>query len=291
MKNKDDFLTIIPKRKVNSHKGNYGHTLVLAGSVGLTGAAYLCSEAALLCGSGLVTLGIPKSLNTIMEMKLTEVMTKPLPETRQLSLSLTAIDEILKLVRKVDALAIGPGLSMNPQTQKLIMKLIPLIKRPFVLDADGINAAAKDLAILKKVGADVVITPHLREMSRLTGLEINDIQNNRQNLAQDFAGKYDGITVVLKGYKTIVANSKDIYINNTGNPGMASGGCGDVLTGMIAAFLGQEIEPFKACKLAVYVHGLAGDLAAKDMGEISLRATDILNKLPEAIKTVTGMPR
>jgi NAD(P)H-hydrate epimerase len=286
MKNKEDILRVILKRKVNSHKGDYGHTLILAGSVGLTGAAYLSSQAALLCGSGLVTLGVPKSLNIIMETKLTEVMTKPLAETKQLTLSLDSWEEISKLIKKVDALAIGPGLSMNPQTQKLIVKLIPSIKKPFVLDADGINAVAKNLAVLRKVKTDMVITPHPREFSRLTDKRVEDIQKNRKVVAQDFAYRY-GITLVLKGYRTIVANPrKDIYVNNTGNPGMASGGCGDILTGMIAAFLGQKMEPFKASKLAVYLHGLAGDLASKELGEISLKATDILNKLPEAIKRV-----
>lgn len=280
------FSDLIPKRKANSHKGDYGHILILAGSAGLTGAAYLCSEAALLCGSGLVTLGIPKSLNIVMEMKLTEVMTKPLAETKQLSLSLKSYREIIKLIKKIDALAIGPGLSTNAQTQKLVIKLIASINKPFVLDADGINAVAKNLAILNKVNSELVITPHPGEMSRLTGLKIEEIQNNRKKIAQDFAAKHR-LTLVLKGDKTIVANSKkEIYINNTGNPGMASGGCGDVLTGMIAAFLGQKIEPFIASKLAVYLHGFTGDLAAEEKSEISLRATDILDKLPQAIKSV-----
>lgn len=286
MSKKDNFKAAILKRKANSHKGDYGHILILAGSQGLTGAAYLCSEAALLCGSGLVTLGIPKSLNIIMETKLTEVMTQPLTETNQFTLSEDSYGEIYKLTKKVDALAVGPGLSMNPGVEKLIIKLIPSIKKPFVLDADGINAVAKNIAVLKKVNAGMVITPHPGEMSRLSGLEIRCIQDNRKKIAQDFAFKY-GITVVLKGHKTVVANPRrGIYINNTGNPGMASGGCGDILTGMIAAFLGQRIEPFKASKLAVYLHGLAGDLAAQEKGETSLKATDILNKLPEAIKSI-----
>lgn len=284
----DNFKAAILKRKVNSDKGDYGHILVLAGSPGLTGAAYLCSEAALLCGSGLVTLGIPKSLNIIMEAKLTEVMTKPLAETKRFTLSEDSYGEISSLTKKVDALAIGPGLSMDPGVQKLIIKLIPSIRKPFVLDADGINAAAKNIAVLRKVNTDMVITPHPGEMSRLSGLKIRYIQNNRKKIAQDFASKY-GITVVLKGYRTVVANPRrGIYINDTGNPGMASGGCGDILTGMIAAFLGQRMEQFKACKLAVYLHGLAGDLAAQEKGETSLRAMDILNKLPEVIKSVVA---
>lgn len=288
MSKKDNFKAAIPKRKSNSHKGTYGHTLVLAGSRGLTGAAYLCSEGALLCGSGLVTLGIPKSLNAIMEAKLTEVMTASLMETKQFTLSEDSYGEISELIEKVDALAIGPGLSTDPEVEKLIIKLIPSIKKPFVLDADGLNAVAKNIAVLKKINTDAVITPHPGEMSRLSGLKIKYIQDNRKKIAQDFASEY-GITVVLKGHKTVVANpQRDAYVNATGNPGMASGGCGDILTGMIAAFLGQRMEPFKACKLAVYVHGLAGDLVAEENGETSLRATDILNKLPEAINSVVA---
>lgn len=285
---KEDFKNIIPKRRADSHKGDYGHLLVLAGSVGLTGAAALCSEAALVSGSGLVTLGIPKSLNQIMETKLTEVMTKPLPETRVLSLALKAGPEIIELAEMVDAVAIGPGLSRYSQTQTLVKKLILTIKKPLVLDADGINALQDDIGLLKRSNAPSVLTPHPGEMARLLGLTIEEVQNNREHISRKFATEHN-VVLVLKGFRTIVADSRGgVFINETGNPGMATAGSGDILTGMIGSFLGQNITLFEAAKLAVYLHGLAGDLAAKEKGEISLIASDILDKLPEAFKTVTS---
>lgn len=277
----------LPVRKLDSNKGDFGHVLILAGSVGLTGAAYLTSRAALLSGSGLVTLGIPESLNSIMEVKLTEVMTKPLAETKRISLSLKAWPQIKEILPRIDALAVGPGLSQNPETKKLICKLLSFVSKPLVLDADGINALIGKLNILRKLKGKLVITPHPGEMARLLKLQVAQVQKNRTKKAKDFAKKYN-IVVVLKGYRTVVADRNGkTYINQTGNPGMASGGCGDVLTGIIAAFIGQRMDVFRAAKLGAYVHGLAGDLAAKEKGEFSLTATDILDKLPQAVKTIT----
>ncbi len=271
-------------RKLESHKGDYGYVFVLAGSVGLTGAAYLSSQGALLSGSGLVTLGIPESLNPIMEVKLTEVMTKPLAETKTFSLSLKALSQIKKILPEIDALAIGPGLSRNYETRGLVHKLLSSVRKPTVLDADGINALVGKLNVLNNLKSELVLTPHPGEMARLLGLKIAEIQNNRSQIAKRFAKKYR-VAVVLKGHRTVVAGKDgQIYINKTGNPGMASGGCGDVLTGIIVSFLGQGMRPFKAARLAVYVHGLAGDIALKEKGEISLIATDILDKLPQALK-------
>lgn len=279
-----DFKKLLPKRKSDTHKGDYGHVFVIAGSVGMTGAAALCAQAALLSGSGLVTLGICKSLNPILARKLTEVMTKPLPETRQQTLSEKALPEILKFDKKVDCVAIGPGLSRNSSTQKLVKRLIVSLNKPMVLDADGINALERKAAILKSAKAPIVITPHPGEMSRLIFLSRAEITRNKEKVAKDFANKYN-VVCVLKGHRTVVAEPKGkTYTNTTGNPGMASGGVGDVLTGMIASFIGQGLKPFDAAKLGVYLHGLAGDLAAKEKGQFSLIATDILNKLPLAIK-------
>ena len=276
----------ISPREADTHKGDYGHTLVLAGSVGMTGAAYLCAQAALLSGSGLVTLGVPKSLNAILEVKLTEVMTRPLPETGELSLSLNALDEILELSKKASAAAIGPGLSLNVDTASLVKRLIELLDKPIVLDADGLNNLAGDIEVLKRKKADIVITPHPGEFARLLKTDTVEIQKDREKKARNFSSEY-GLVVVLKGYKTVVAApDKQLYVNDTGNPGMAGGGAGDVLTGMIAAFLGQGDSPFEASKKGVYLHGLAGNLAKTEKGEISLIATDILKKLPEAIKSV-----
>ncbi len=276
----------MPARKSDSHKGDYGHVFILAGSYGLTGAAYLTSQASLLSGSGLVTLGIPESLNPIMEVKLTEVMTRPLAETKGLTPGLKAFPQINKILPGIDALAVGPGLSRNYQTQKLVHKLLLSVTKPLVLDADGINALIGKLEVLHNLKAELVITPHPGEMARLLNLSIAQVQKNRTRIAKDFAKKYN-VVVVLKGYRTVIADPKGkIFINETGNPGMASAGCGDVLTGIIAAFLGQRMSAFEAAKLGVYIHGLAGDIAAKEKGRISLIATDILEKLPSAFKTI-----
>lgn len=276
----------ISKRKLDSHKGDFGHVLVLAGSVGLTGAAYLTSQSALLAGSGLVTLGIPKSLNVIMEKKLTEVMTKPLAETKDISLSLRSFTQINKFLPKIDVLAIGPGLSQNKQTQKLVHKLLLSVTKPIVLDADGINAVVDNLGVLQSSKATLVITPHPGEMARLLKIKTAEIKKNRINITKTFAKKYN-LVVVLKGHHTVVTDSKGkTFINRTGNPGMATAGCGDVLTGIISSFLGQGLKPFQAAKLATYVHGLAADLAVKKRGQLSLIASDLLSKLPQALKKV-----
>lgn len=279
-----DIKKLLPQRKTDTHKGDYGHVFVIAGSVGMTGAAALCAQAALLSGSGLITLGIPKSLNPILEIKLTEVMTKPLAETDEQTLSEDAQVEILKFAKDVDCFAIGPGLSRNSSTQNLVKGLITLLSEPIVLDADGINALESETLILKSAKAPIIITPHPGEMARLISSSPNEIVRNKEKVAKDFANKYN-VVCVLKGHRTVVAEPKGkIYINSTGNPGMASGGVGDVLTGMITSFIGQGLRPFHAAKLGVYLHGLAGDLAAKEKGQLSLIASDLLNRLPEAIK-------
>jgi len=276
------------KRKPNSHKKDYGHVFVLAGSLGLSGAAVLCCQAAMRSGAGLVTLGVPKSLNSVMESKLTEVMTLPLSETGNVSLSLEARQEIEKFIDKVDVMAIGPGLSQDKSTQALIRSLIMSCEKPMVIDADGLNALAgylDDLSYqINKLRSVKILTPHPKELSRLTGESIDHIQKNRENIASDFAKK-NSATVVLKGYKTVVASPDNkTYVNETGNPGMATAGSGDVLTGVIASFLAQKLNPFDAAKFAVYIHGLAGDLAVKEKTVLGLIASDIIDKIPEAIK-------
>jgi len=277
-------MKIFKKRKPNTHKGDYGHVLVIAGSIGFTGAAYLASEAALLAGSGLVTCAIPKSLNDIMAKKFTEVMTFPVEDKGKGHFLTSTFPKIKKFSEKVDAVAIGPGLSQVDDVKKLVKKLIRGLDKPIVLDADGINCIKDKVEILKKAKGSIVITPHPGEMARLINKEIKHIQANRKKLAKDVAKKY-GVTVVLKGMKTVVASPNGrIYINKTGNPGMASGGIGDILTGMIASLIGQGFAPFEAAKDSVYLHGLAGDIAAKEKGEVSLRAQDVLNNIPKAVK-------
>lgn len=276
----------IPRRKPDTHKGDFGHVFIVAGSKGMTGAAFLASHAAMLSGSGLVTCGIPKSLNFILEIKLTEAMTLALPEIKEGALSVSAGKGILEFSKKVNAVAIGPGLSRYRETQKLVRDLLKKLQKPVVLDADGIVALANNLSLLKKRKAPTILTPHPGEMSRLSGKDVRAIQSNREKAASDFAKKH-GVVLALKGYRTVVADPKgSTYVNKTGNSGMSSGGVGDVLTGMIASFVGQGINPYSAAVLGVYLHGMAGDIAAKEKGQFSLIASDLLDTLPRVIKNV-----
>lgn len=272
----------IPERSKSSHKGDYGRIFIIAGSQGMTGAAFLSAEGALLTGSGLITAGIPESLNCIMEIKLTEVMTLPLPETKNISLSLKAKPQILEFSEKCDAVAIGPGIGTDDETQKLVRELLEEIEKPIVLDADGINALIGNLEIIKNRRNETVITPHPGEMARLTGTNIGEVQSKRKCVAKN-AAELTGAVVCLKGHGTVVADpSGKVYVNETGNSGMATGGTGDILTGMIASLVGQKVDARSAAIASVYLHGLAGDIAAEKKGQFSMRATDILNNIPEA---------
>jgi hydroxyethylthiazole kinase-like uncharacterized protein yjeF len=274
----------IPERREDSHKGDYGRVFVVAGSPGMTGAAFLCSQGALRTGSGLVTNGIPGSLNSIMEVKLTEAMTLPLTETQGHNLGLAAKDEILQFARKCDVVVLGPGLGEDPETRTLIRKLIQEIEKPIVLDADGINALEGDVDLLKDRQNRTVITPHPGEMSRLIGKGIDEIQSMREDIAKSVA-EVTGAVVCLKGHRTVVADPEGkVYVNETGNSGMATGGMGDILPGMIASFIGQDIDDYGASVIAVYLHGLAGDIAAEKKGQFSMIATDVLEYLSEAFK-------
>lgn len=275
---------ILKRRKPNTHKGDYGHVFVVAGSIGMTGAAYLTSEAALLTGSGLVTCAIPKSLNVIMEKKLTEVMTLPVEDRGKGYFLANAFSKIKNFSKKADAIAIGPGLSQKFEVKKLVKRFIRNLKLPIILDADGINCIADRPDILKKAKNPLIITPHPGEMSRLIHKKVDSIQKNRKKVAKEVSRKF-GVTVVLKGRDTVVASPNgSVYVNKTGNPGMASGGVGDVLTGMIASLVGQGFTPFNAAKFGVYLHGLAGDIAAKEKGEASLRAQDVLNSITKVTR-------
>jgi hydroxyethylthiazole kinase-like uncharacterized protein yjeF len=280
--------TLLLRRKANSHKGDFGHVLIIAGSRNYSGAALLCSLAAMRSGAGLVTLGVPESLsNAVIKMKPKEVMLLPLRETANAALSLSAYKKIKDFSAKADVVVLGPGLSQGKSTLSLARKLISQINKPAVLDADALNALAGHLNYLTTKNADLItriLTPHPREMSRLTGKSVSYIQSHRKDVAIKFAKDYK-VILVLKGHNTIVADYKGgVYINKTGNPGMSTAGCGDVLTGMIGAFVGQGLSGFNAAKYAVYLHGLAGDLAAKEKTQISLIASDIIDKIPQAIK-------
>jgi NAD(P)H-hydrate epimerase len=284
---KDDIARIIPKRKRYSHKGDYGHVLVVAGSGGKTGAALMAAKAALRTGSGLVTIGAPRSLSGLFQSRVVEEMTLPLPETSNSALSLKALEPILEFLdEKADVLAIGPGIGTDKDTVRLVNELIPLCPTPMVVDADAINCLKGKHAILRKAKHPLIITPHPGEMKRLLNLPgIDDIEKDRIGRALGFSGETRAY-LVLKGAPTITASPDGrAFINPTGGPAMAKAGAGDVLTGMIASFVGQGISPLDASVLGVYMHGLSGDIASGRLGEHSVLASDIIDSIPFAFRS------
>lgn len=275
-------------RHPDAHKGTTGKVAVIAGSQGLTGAATLTSMAALRAGAGLVTLGIAESLNDIMESKLTEVMTKPLPEAVGRSISRKALPYIEEMAAKSNVLAIGPGLGTQEETMVVVREIIKNVECPLVLDADALNALAGHTDILNQAKALPVVTPHPGEMARLTGFTVKDVNADRITTARLAAGLW-GAIVVLKGARTIVAYPDgEVYINTTGNPGMATGGTGDVLTGVVAGLIAQGLTTHAAAVAGVHLHGLAGDIAGAS-GTIGLIAGDILDALPAAILGIQSL--
>ena len=250
----------------------------------MLGAAALTSLAAMRSGAGLVTVGVPQSLNTALHKKIASIiMTWPLQETKQRTLSFSSYSNIKKAFHKHNTLALGPGLSQNPSTRKLILKLIATAPVPMVIDADALNALSRDHSPLTRNHTPKVLTPHPGEMSLLTGLKKEFIEQNRSAVAKNFAKKFNCV-LLLKGHRTVVASPGKIYINHTGNPGLATAGSGDVLTGMIAAFLAQGLSAFEAAKWGAYLHGKAGDRAAKKYSRPSLIASDVIEFIPEAMK-------
>ena len=283
---KSEFQKYFRKRPRASHKGDYGRIFILAGSVGLSGACYLTTMAALRSGAGLVTVGVPRSLVLPLTRRFTEAMMKPLPETKEGTLSQSAFRPIRIFLKTQDVLALGPGLSLNRKTQALIRQVVLHSRKSMVIDADGLNAFKGMPNLFLKLKAPAILTPHAGEFIRLFGGRIPKGNRERKGRALHVARQFR-VAVVLKGHHTIVASPKgEVYINQTGNPGMATGGSGDVLTGIIASMLGQNAKPFEAACFGVFIHGLAGDLAAKEKGEISLVAGDILNALPLAFQKV-----
>lgn len=281
-----DIKSIFQSRPLDSHKGNYGHVLVLAGSIGKSGAAGLAALAALRSGCGLCTLALPETCQKAFELHPMEVMTIPLPETESGTLSLKAKEPILKLLKGKSAIALGPGLSTDPETVRLIGELLPSIAGPLVLDADAINAFEDHIDWLESLNPNVILTPHPKEMSRLSGLTIHEIQNNRINVTSEFAQKHS-LILLLKGAPSLIGMPDGkVYINSTGNPGMATGGSGDVLTGIIAGLAAQNISLPNAAIAGAYIHGHAGDLFADKESQTSLIAGDLLRTLPDTLKRV-----
>ncbi|MCX7823757.1 MAG: NAD(P)H-hydrate dehydratase [Syntrophobacterales bacterium] len=273
-------------RPLTTHKGQAGHVAILAGSPGKTGAAAMAALAALRGGAGLVTLMTPRSLNPIFEVKLTEPMTLPLPETEGQSVSLEALDEIMDFISNKQCLAVGPGASLHPETQELMRQLIVTSPCPVVADADALTSLVGRCNILRDATSPVVITPHPGEMARLLEISTVDVQANRIKVAELFAKDFE-VIVVLKGHRTVVADpSGRVAINTTGNPAMASGGMGDILTGLITSLIGQGLDAFEAACVGVFVHGLAADriVERKNWGSRGLAATDLLDEIPRILR-------
>jgi NAD(P)H-hydrate epimerase len=299
---KEDICSLFPERLKYSHKGTYGHVLIVAGSKGKTGAALMAAKACLKSGAGLVTIGIPDTLVNTFQSRVTEEMILPLPDKGDGTLSFNAAGAISDFMGKDgNVLAMGPGMSVDREISNLVSLLIKESENPMVIDADGLNAIAGNTHILKKSRAPIVLTPHPGEMSRLLSKRAGwsnsswpdrsmspreDIEKDRINSAQKFARK-NACYLVLKGVPTVIAvPDGKAFINPTGNPGMSTAGAGDVLTGMISAFLAQGLSPQDAAIAGVYMHGLTGDFIAEKAGKHSLIASDIINKIPKVFKSV-----
>lgn len=251
----------------------------------MSGAPLLCAQAALRTGAGLVTLAVPRAIYPIVARRVAEIMVYPLPDGARGVLTPSALPKIRLLLERADLLALGPGLSRGASTLALARGLLRQTQQPIVLDADGIDALKGPKPIRRSAQRDsLVITPHPGEMARLLGKTPSWIQRHRKEVALKTAHSL-GAVVVLKGHRTVIASpSGKVRINSTGNPGMATAGMGDLLTGMIAAMIGQHLEPFEAAVAGVYLHGLAGDLAARRVGQVSLIASDLLQAIPDAIR-------
>ncbi len=281
--NDDIIRPLIRPRPADSHKGSYGHVLVIGGSPGLTGAVIMSAYSALKTGAGLVTAALPESLLPVVESHLMEVMTAPLSENTQGYISLEALPAIENLLGIASVCVIGPGMSGYPEGNAVLRFILERSGIPLVIDADGLNALQGDTGILQGRQVPVVLTPHPGEMARLTGKSIEEIQLNRLDIATHYAQEW-GVTLVLKGNKTVIADpSGNIYINITGNPGMATAGSGDVLCGMITGLIAQGLKAQDAAIAGVYFHGLAGDFSKEKRGERSIVAGDIIEAISDII--------
>ena len=271
-------LAILPDRNENAHKGSFGKILLLCGSEGYTGAAALAAMGALRCGAGLVYLGVPRSIYAIEAVKLTEPIVFPLPEAEGM-LSVQALPRILSMLPAMDAVLVGPGLGQSEGTRLVIRAVLEEAKCPVVLDADGINGICRHRDILRERHYPTILTPHAGEFARLGG----NVTADRLTAAERFAREY-GCILLLKGHRTVITDGEESYVNQTGNPGMAVGGSGDVLAGMIAGLLGQGLDPLTAAACGAWIHGAAGDLCAAEMGQYAMLPTDMLEVLGRLLK-------
>ena len=278
-----DIAPLIGPRPAESNKGNYGHVLVVGGSLGKAGAAAMAGMAALRAGAGLSTVATPKSVLGTVAGFHPELMTEPLAETDAGTMASGALNPIDELAKGKSVIGIGPGISRNAETAGLVRVLVGKLQLPMVVDADGLNAFERRADELNGKGRTIVITPHPGEMARLVGCTIADVQKDRLGVARKFAREHE-VIVVLKGYRTLVVRPDgEAWVNTTGNPGMSTGGTGDILTGMVAGMIAQHPKDVLGAVLAaVHLHGLAGDVMRESVGEHSLVATDLLQGLPEA---------
>lgn len=267
------------KRCVNSHKGDFGHQLNICGSYKMCGASVISAKSALKTGVGLLKCIFPKSIYPVMTSHLTQPLFSPVSENEEKTLSMGSLTHILKELGWADSVVLGCGIGNNDDTQVLTNQIIRECGVPIVLDADGINCILPNIDILREAHSDVVITPHPAEMARLVNESTDYVQQNRIAVAKAFANEY-GCTVVLKGANTVVTNGDYVFVNTTGNAGMAMGGTGDMLAGIIGSFIAQGIDAFNSAKCAVYIHGLCGDITAKELSQRGMTVDDMLELLP-----------
>lgn len=276
---------LLRRRKIDAQKGDYGRVAIIGGSTGMVGAPYMASLASLRTGSGYAYTLVPSALETIMSIKLTEGIVRPIEDDGMGHFTMESLQDILMYIKNMDSLALGVGMGVDGDRTYIIREIIKNAKVPIVLDADAINCISNEPHILDNHESSLIITPHPGELSRFLDISIEEIQKKRVYYSEYIAKKYNMI-VVLKGHRTVVASPKlGIYINETGNPGMATAGSGDVLTGMIASLLGQGLKAFDAAKLGVHLHGIAGDIAKDKMGEYGMIASDIIENIPFAINS------
>lgn len=280
--------TKLKPRRPDAHKGDFGRLFLIAGSRGYTGAAVLAGFAALRAGAGLITLGVPEAVYPVIARRHAEVMVRPFSSNRSGSFSGRALKELLSFASGQDILAVGPGLGQAEETRSLVRKVLEKTRQPVIVDADALNALEGHSRLFRFLKERAVLTPHPGEFGRVFGKHPGRSPLARKQAAAR-AAKSAGAIVVLKGHRTVVADPRGrVYVNTTGNPGMASGGTGDVLTGILGALAAQGLSLWDAACLGVYLHGLAGDIARKRLGELSLAAGDLIENLPRAILKVTG---
>lgn len=278
-----DLAMSILKRDKYGHKGNYGKVGIIGGSTGMVGSVYLSSSASFRTGSGLVYLLVPKSIKDVLQIKCVEQIVIPIEDDNTGHFTENSIDDLLREIKKLDAIAVGPGMGSNDANVKILRAILKNVDKPMVIDADGLNRISKDISMLDNKKVKPIFTPHEVEMARLIKSNALNVKNNRVEIAQKFAKEKD-VILLLKGYETIITDGRIYYFNASGNPGMATAGSGDILTGIILSFIGQNYQEFLSARLGAYVHGLAGDISKEKYGEAGMIASDMLVNIAKAMK-------